>query len=258
MVKATLHLITKFVLTSIVSLFLTSCADLVLKDDELEYRQGFKSERLVSIKKHYSLVSKTFLKSFNSRALSGTHHKYLNGLLPRQAGIKISLHLIKNQRSFYLVAPNGLIIITTKFAKTYFLSEPILKAFLSEALVRIEKNAYNRVFYYTHGVYSFESITRMMTLTLQQKDILNHLSVKKLYESGNSAISYLNYIQQRNKDSLLVQNLLNGKVYGLEEERRLKTFIIQRYKSSFVKKAELEKSSRQFYSFKKFINSIRF
>ena len=61
----------------------------------------------------------------------------------------------------------------------------------------------------------------------------------------------INYIQQRNKDSSLMYNVLKGRLYGLEEERHLKTYLLEKHKNFFVEQASLDSSSKMFYKFKK-------
>ena len=72
-----------------------------------------------------------------------------------------------------------------------------------------------------------------------------------MIEKKQKPIVTSKYIQQRNKDAFLLSNVINGSVYGLEEERHLKTYLLEKHKSLFLADVVLETSSNKFYRLKK-------
>jgi hypothetical protein len=253
MVKATLHLINKYSYISIVYCCLVSCA--IIKDSpQFLKTNGYKSERIESVKAHYGRVLQKFLNQKNMRRVPALHLSYLNSLIKTSKVFIKEVIVVKDPNSFYFISPSRKIVVSDNFAKLYFQNEQLLSAFLVENYVRVSKNIFSRKVYYPNSLINYEDLAKIMALSLNQKQKLNYLSVEKIIQFGGSPISYLNYIQQRNKDGRLVNNLLNGRVYGLEEERRLKAYLIENHKKVFIEKVELDTSSKKFYGFKKFLS----
>ena len=122
--------------------------------------------------------------------------------------------------------------------------------------IRAKKEFYSRKYIYPTGLATVEDLAQVMIMSIRKKDLLNQQCVEHLIKLGFSPTSYLDYLQHRNKDNHLVSNLLNGTVYGLEEERHLKTYLIEKHKELFIRNLEVDLSSKQFYKFKKYIGKV--
>jgi len=253
MVKATLHLTINIFFNAIIFGFISSCSFLD-KPQEMNI-VGYRAERLDSIKNHYNKVFDSFLISRKNTGATKSHLLYLNNLINRKDFFK-QLIILDSNDSFYFVSPDRRLLISSKASKIYFQSESLLAAFLVENMVRVERDLYSRKVFYSNYMIQPEDLVRIMNLSLKQKDVLNNLSVEQLIKIERSPVAYLNYLQQRNKDGELIFNLVNGRVYGLEEERHLKSYLLEQHKKEFINDTGLDISSSKFYLFKKFINKV--
>ena len=91
--------------------------------------------------------------------------------------------------------------------------------------MRIKNNFFSRKVIYPNGAINPQDLTQILNLSLKTKDKLNNLCVEEMVAKEQNPLSLLNYIQQRNKDAFLLSNVINGSVYGSEEERHLKTYL---------------------------------
>jgi len=251
MVKATLH-ITIRTWYLILLLILSSCSNLE-KQPRFDSENGYRAEKLASLKKHYGKILSSFLAGKKKISIPNKYVVYFDSLLGESVDFFGRVYLIDQVNSFYFISPQGDLIISKSFFEVYFQNEQLLQSFLIENYIRVKNNLYSRRINYVNGLVSYEDLSKIMLLSLGDKDFLNYLSAEKLIQLGKSPMSYLNYIQQRNKDSSLVANVLNGRLFGLEEERHLKTYLLEKHKRVFVDQASLDSSSKLFYSFKKLI-----
>ena len=256
--KATLHIINRYFIWALLFFNNHGCSTLYKKEKKIFLREGYESERLSSIKNHYNILLTQYLNHVKSRKINKRFLGYINSLVEKHSLEEpfINVIIVDENSSSYFVSPDGRLIFTEKFAKNYFLNEQLLTAFLLENVTRLKKMIYTKKSYYPSGLVSMEDLSKLMILSRAQKDKLNYYCVEELIKHGSSPMTYLNYIQQRNKDSSLVSNLINGSVFGLEEERRLKTYLIEQHKKVFIEKVELETSTKSFYLFKMSINEV--
>ena len=100
MVKATLHLINKYSYISIIYCCLVSCA--IIKDSpQFVKTNGFKSERIESVKAHYGRVLQKFLNQKNMRRVPALHLKYLNSLIKTSKVFIKEVIVVKDSNSKY-------------------------------------------------------------------------------------------------------------------------------------------------------------
>ena len=251
MVKATLHITIKTWFLILLLIF-SSCSTLEKKPD-FDSGNGYKAEKLASLKRHYGKILSSFLAGKKKIIIPNKYVAYFDSLLGESVDFFGRVYLIDQVNSFYFVSPQGDLIISKSFFEVYFQNEQLLQSFLIENYIRVTNNLFSRKINYVNGLVSYEDLAKIMLLSLRDKNYLNYLSAEKLIQLGKSPISYLNYLQQRNKDSSLVDNVLNGRLFGLEEERHLKTYLLEKHKRVFVDQASLDSSSKLFYSFKKLI-----
>lgn len=253
MVKATLHLIINFILKAIIFSSVLSCS-FFDERSKMDF-EGYRAERLDSIKNHYNKVLDNFLKNKDIVFANEVHLNYLN-LLINQKNFFKKLIILNSNDSFYFISPDKRLLISKKASEIYFQNESLLRSFLLENLVRVNENFFSRKYFYQNYLLKPVDLSNIMNLPLYLRDLLNNFAVELLIKDKRSPGAYLNYIQQRNKDSELIFNLINGRLYGLEEERHLKSYLLEKHKKEFITSASLDISSPQFYQFKQFINQL--
>lgn len=247
--KATLHLITNLI---ILSLCLHGCASTQTKST---YNlKNISGERRDSLLLHYDTISKQYLVHSNFYNLSVFEKNYINSLIHKNdiVGFR-KVAVIFNETPFYFVSPGRTLIFSSGFLKNHLHNEQLLRVFLVENILRIRNNFFARKVIYPNGAITPYDLTKIMNLSLKTKDKLNNLCIEEMLEKKQNPLSLLSYVQQRNKDAFLLVNVINGSVYGLEEERHLKTYLLEKHKDLFLADVELETSSDKFYRLKKVI-----
>ena len=247
MVKANLHLITKLLLIFIL-LKETGCS---VSSSYIYNKKNLNAEKKESILKHYNFLADQFIINSKTKKLDPIFRNYLNDL------VKINFenfYVVDDEKSFYFISPDRRLFFSKKYAQIHFLNEQVLTSFLIENAIRLEKDYFNRKSFYPNGLITSFDLVAILNINLEYTDHLNYHSVERLISLNKNPMYFLNFVQQKNKDKSLLNNLLNGSVFGLDQERHLKTYLLEKHKKFFTQNIGLDISSKMFYKFKKIFN----
>ena len=170
MVKLISFLIIKLLVKVLYLGILSSCS--IFNESPSQYNwTGYQAERISDIKVHYNKLLSNFLYDKNFVEIPSEHILWLrNNLRVGKLLIK-KVILLKSDKSFYFVSPDGTFLITSRFANKYFQNERLLLSFFTEGVVRIKNNFYSKIISYLNYQLEPEDLVNMMRLNLSTKKL---------------------------------------------------------------------------------------
>jgi len=182
---------------------------------------------------------------------------YLNGIWKRLLGrmdyksvTALEVYYYDDQQPFYLLSPDGRLILSIGLIEKYVRNQPLLSVILLEAILRIKHNYFYKIIFIPTGIITVEQMLSVLKLDLKSKTNINEWIYYYLKKNNGDVVSILDWVQVKNRNSLDFSLLNNNGYSPLEEEKVLKNIFLKGRNLELFHE-EVSLSPKVFYRFRR-------
>lgn len=243
----------------LILLTIISCASKVRRISSIELPQTYSILQKSDYVYHYNKLGDDFLRSNKSKRinLSRRQKKFLEGIINKvkrsneviiDLNEEIEIIVLKSDQPYHFSLPDGRIIFSNEFLKSYIKNEDLLVAVIVLEMVRVANSFYKKNLIVPIGHVSYDDLIQYFKISLKDRDELNKWSFYSIRRSGYDPLGLLRLIQLKNKNFLDFISSQETSDFLSREETLLKSFLI-RNKLLRTNNYTTRNSTQDFYRF---------